>query len=189
MKKSLILAAILAVVSVATAVAQPRAIGANIGGSMDLSYQHSLSEANMIDLSVNVPLLKGGFGLGATATYDWINPFGTAIPWSEKGSWDWYLGVGVGAGVYNPFSTVDVPKVENGVAVVDKEGNIVTKKEWVGSIYAGIAGHVGVAYNFWFPLQLSVDYRPNIGVGIAGKKAYFNDLGYTGITLGVRYLF
>ena len=80
MKKSLILAAILAVVSVATAVAQPRAIGANIGGSMDLSYQHSLSEANMIDLSVNVPLFKGGFGLGATATYDWINPFGTAIP-------------------------------------------------------------------------------------------------------------
>ena len=59
MKKSLILAAILAVVCVGSAVAQPRAIGANIGYGIDLSYQHSLGEANMIDLSVNVPFFEG----------------------------------------------------------------------------------------------------------------------------------
>ena len=160
MKKSLILAAILAVVSVATAVAQPRAIGANLGGTFDVSYQHSLGEANMIDLSVNIPWI-GGFGIGASATYDWINPFGTSIPWNYQGSWNWSLGVGAGAGIYG-FSSPD--------------------------IYVGAVGHVGVSYDFWFPLQLSVDWRPNVGI-VTGPIG-FNASGlYTGITIGVRYLF
>jgi hypothetical protein len=161
MKKSLILAAILAVVSVGVAVAQPRAIGVNIGYGIDLSYQHSLGEANMIDLSVNIPEFHG---IGATATYDWINPFNTAIPWNEKGEWNWSLGVGAGAGIYGfkqPF--------------------------W----YAGVVGHVGVEYNFWFPLQLSVDWRPNIGLTGIDDAFGFNTGGLyrTGFSLGVRYLF
>jgi hypothetical protein len=161
MKKSFLLVAILAIVGAATAVAQPRAIGVNIGYGIDLSYQHGLGEANMIDLSVNIPAFNG---IGATATYDWINPFNTAIPWNEKGEWNWSLGVGAGAGIHGfkqPF--------------------------W----YAGVVGHVGVEYNFWFPLQLSVDYRPNIGVAIAADGgAMFNGVGlFSGITLGVRYLF
>ena len=52
MKKSLILAAILAVVSVGAAVAQPRAIGINLGWGADVSYQHAFGEANMLDVSV-----------------------------------------------------------------------------------------------------------------------------------------
>lgn len=159
MKKSLILAAILAVVSVATAVAQPRAIGANLGGTFDVSYQHSLGEANMIDLSVNIPWI-GGFGIGATATYDWINPFGTAIPWNEKGEWNWSLGVGAGLGIYG-FSNPD--------------------------LYVGAAGHVGVEYNFWFPLQLSIDWRPNLGWKFGSNQYNTGGLYYGGI--GVRYLF
>jgi hypothetical protein len=40
-------------------------------------------------------------------------------------------------------------------------------------------------------LQLSVDYRPNIGVAIASDGGFmFNGIGlFSGITLGVRYLF
>ena len=159
MKKSLILAAILAVVSVATAVAQPRAIGANIGYGIDVSYQHALGEANMIDLSVNIPMFAG---IGATATYDWINPFGTAIPWNEKGEWNWSLGVGAGVGIYGFNAPV---------------------------VYAGAVGHVGVEYNFWFPVQLSVDYRPNIGIVAGNKTVGFNTAGFYGVSLGVRYLF
>lgn len=160
--KKLLLVAIMAVAGVAAVVAQPRAIGVNLGGTLDVSYQHAIGEANMIDLSVNVPVAVPGFGIGASATYDWINPFGTAIPWNEKGEWNWSLGVGAGAGIYGFKAPV---------------------------VYAGVVGHVGVEYNFWFPLQLSVDYRPNIGVGIAGKQVLFNDLGFYGVTLGVRYLF
>ena len=159
MKKSLILAAILAVISVGSAVAQPRAIGANIGYGIDLSYQHSLGEANMIDLSVNVPFFEG---IGATATYDWVNPFGAVIPWDYEGQWNWNLGVGAGLGIYG----FKAP-----------------------AFYAGVVGHVGVSYDFWFPMQLSLDYRPNIGI-VGGEGITFNTSGlYSGITLGVRYLF
>ena len=159
MKKSLILAAILAVVCVGSAVAQPRAIGANIGYGIDLSYQHSLGEANMIDLSVNVPFFEG---IGATATYDWVNPFGAVIPWDYEGQWNWNLGVGAGLGIYG-FKTP--------------------------AFYAGVVGHVGISYDFWFPMQLSLDYRPNIGI-VGGEGLTFNTSGlYSGITLGVRYLF
>ena len=159
MKKSLILAAILAVISVGSAVAQPRAIGANIGYGIDLSYQHSLGEANMIDVSVNVPFFEG---IGATATYDWVNPFGAVIPWDYEGQWNWNLGVGAGLGIYG----FKAP-----------------------AFYAGVVGHVGISYDFWFPMQLSLDYRPNIGI-VGGEGITFNTSGlYSGITLGVRYLF
>jgi hypothetical protein len=92
-----------------------------------------------------------------------VNPFGTQIPWDYKGDWNWNLGVGAGAGIYG-FKDP--------------------------TVYVGAVGHVGVEYNFWFPLQLSVDWRPNIGIVTAHKMVDFNTSGlYTGITLGVRYLF
>ena len=159
MKKSIILVAILAIVSVGSAIAQPRAIGANLGYGIDLSYQHSLGEANMIDLSINIPFFEG---IGATATYDWVNPFGAVIPWDYEGQWNWNLGVGAGLGIYG----FKAP-----------------------AFYAGVVGHVGVSYDFWFPMQLSLDYRPNIGI-VGGEGIRFNTSGlYSGITLGVRYLF
>ena len=178
--KKLLLVAILAVAGFAAVVAQPRAIGLNIGYGLDVSYQHSIGESNMIDLSVNIPAFAG---IGATATYDWINPFGTQIPWNNKGEWNWSLGVGAGLGIYG----FQAP-----------------------SFYVGAVGHVGVSYDFWFPLQLSVDWRPNIGIVAGGAGAdtgvgmpakapqaadggasvAFNALGlYSGITIGVRYLF
>lgn len=159
MKKKLFLTLAVAALAVVAANAQPRAVGGNIGYGISASYQHNLGEANMIDLAVEFP--GYAWGLGATCTYDWINPFGTQIPWNNKGSWNWSLGVGAGAGVY-----------------------------WAGAGYAGVVGHCGVAYDFWFPLELSVDYRPNIGAYFGKGFAGFYAQGlYTGVTIGVRYLF
>lgn len=170
MKKSILLVAVLALVSVATAVAQPRAVGVNLGTGNGISYQHSLGEANMLDVAVNVPLQIGGesvgFGIGGIVTYDWINPFGTAIPWEYQGQWNWYLGVGGSAGAYGIFS---------------KE----TPNYW----YAGVAGHVGVEYQFWFPLQLSLDIRPTFGVDNTKDKVDFGLAGLYNVSIGVRYLF
>lgn len=57
----------------------------------------------------------------------------------------------------------------------------------------GVAGRIGVEYDFWFPLQLSFDWRPIIGPGIDldDNTAYFGGEGlYAGaICLGVRYKF
>ena len=159
--KKLLLVAFMAVLGVAAAVAQPRAIGVNLGYGVDVSYQHAIGESNMVDLSVNIPAFNC---IGAQATYDWINPFNTAIPWNEKGEWNWSLGVGAGAGIHGFKQPI-----------------------W----YAGVVGHVGVEYNFWFPLQLSVDWRPNIGLEGMQDAFGFNTSGLymTSFTLGVRYLF
>lgn len=157
--KKFILAAVLMLSVSFAAMAQPRAIGVNLGYGIDLSYQHTLGTANMLDLSVNIP---GFSGIGATCTYDWVNPFGTQIPWEEKGEWNWEMGVGGGAGF------------------------IWGANGW----YAGVAGHVGVSYDFWFPMQLSLDWRPLVGPAGAKDAVGFNLGGlYTGITLGIRYLF
>ncbi len=140
--------------------AQPRAIGANVGYGASFSYQHNLGEANFLDINVDFP---GFYAIGASCTYDWINPFNTSIPWEYKGSWNWSLGVGAGAGF--GFS---------------------------GWGYAGAVGHCGVSYDFWFPLQLSVDYRPNVGVDFnrGDNDGIFYGSGlFSGVTVGVRYRF
>ena len=122
--------------------------------------------ANMLDVAVSVPVL-GGWGIGGKVTYDWIDPFGATVPWNEKGEWHWYMGVGGSGGIYG----FNAPN-------------------W----YVGAAGHFGIEYDFWFPLQLSLDWRPTIGVvgnhADNGGGIGFNLLGlYDGITLGVRYKF
>lgn len=164
MKKSFLVAALLAVFCVGSAIAQPRAIGLNLGWGLEVSYQHGFSEANMLDVALSIPQFAG---IGAKATYDWINPFNAAIPWNEKGQWNWYLGVGAAGGMYGILN----PNYSNA---------------W----YVGAAGHVGIEYQFWFPLQLSFDWRPVIGVGGFDDAFGFNIGGlYDGVTLGVRYLF
>ena len=166
--KKFLFVAVLAMASI-MAYAQPRAIGANLGGSLGFSYQHGFGEANMLDVSVYTPIAAGRaarWGLSGIVTYDWIDPFGATVPWNEKGEWHWYMGVG-GAGGY-----------------------------WFGTTsgYVGAAGHFGIEYDFWFPFQLSLDWRPVIGVGLTnsdnGFGCAFNTGGlYEGITLGVRYKF
>ena len=141
--------------------AQPRAIGANLGYGASFSYQHNLGEANFLDVNVDLPFFAG---IGATVTYDWVDPFNAPVPWQYKGSWNWYLGVGASGGMYGLFT---------------KEGNA----------YVGVASHVGIAYDFWFPLQLSLDYRPNIGVQFNGENLFNPNGLYSGISLGVRYRF
>ncbi len=167
--KKILFVAVLALASI-TAYAQPRAIGANLGGSLGFSYQHGFGEANMLDVSVYTPIAVGraqAWGLSGIVTYDWIDPFNAPVPWNNKGEWHWYMGVG-GAGGY--FFGTNLG-------------------------YVGVAGHFGIEYDFWFPFQLSLDWRPVIGVGLLGDSqggigVGFNTAGlYEGITLGVRYKF
>ena len=168
MKKSFFFAALLTVVCAASAVAQPRAVGVNLGYGVDVSYQHGIGAKNMVDMSLNIPMFNG---IGAKVTYDWIDPFNTAVPWNNKGEWHWYMGVGGAAGIYGFHAPI-----------------------W----YAGVAGHIGIEYDFWFPLQLSLDWRPNIGLmgytgdmgDYEGGRIHFNGYGlYDGISIGVRYKF
>jgi len=159
MKKVLFIVAFIAA-SLFTFADGPRAVGGRIGYGIDASYQHALGESNMVQVEVGVPYFSR---LEAACTYDWINPGGLTIPWSERGQWNWYAGVGGVVGSNLRFT----------------EG------------YVRAAGRIGVEYNFWFPLQLSLDWRPSLGLGYNNTiGAFFNaDLYGCGLGLGVRYKF
>lgn len=91
MKKFLVtLSIVLCTVAVATA--QPRAIGARLGGDIDFSYQHSLGD-NMLDLSAGLGLGKGFMSFGVAGAYDWIFPLSG---WQYDGDWNFYVGPGLG---------------------------------------------------------------------------------------------
>ena len=66
----------------------------------------------------------------------------------------------------------------------------------VGYFNVGVAGQVGLEYTFWFPLQLSVDLRPQLGLVTASTKVEgetyrASSFGLWGWypTLAVRYRF
>ena len=161
--KKILVVALFAVASIGISVAQPRAIGANLGSGLGFSYRHTVGE-NQIDLNVDVPIFNG-WGVGASCTYDWVDPFNTSIPWNERGEWHWQMGVGAGVGIYG-FKSPD--------------------------LYIGAAGHIGVEYDFWFPMQLSFDWRPNIGATIdtgGSVGTGFNTYGLGIASIGIRYLF
>ena len=198
--KKILLIAVMAIACAAFVNAQPRAIGGRLGEFNGVSYQHSLGESNMLEVEAGFNLgnywgnrmvgwEKGqqwnlyGHNIQAAVTYDWIDPFGATFPAMQKGEWHWYLGVGAAGGFgWHGYSYV------KGFGTVDGDVNFG---------FAAAAGRVGVEYDFWFPLQLSLDFRPTLGAGLAetrdinGKKGVDTGLYYDlfGICLGVRYKF
>lgn len=191
MKKFILVLAATVLAAVAVS-AQPRAIGARLGWGAEVSYQHSLGVDNMLSAELSFPGFIGG--VGAAATYDWLNPFNTAIPWNHKGEWNWYLGAGAGLG----FGWPDVEKSTVGDVTYKTSAN------WFS---IGVAGRVGIEYEFWFPLQLSLDWRPTIGPSFSWARTtasgggvdvnershstgfYLDGLWAGAISLGVRYKF
>ena len=139
-----------------------------IGGR--LGYGAEFSYEHTMDEKNMVSLEVGvpGFSsLEVACTYDWIDPFNAVVPWNEKGEWHWYMGVG---------------------------GALVSGFQF-NAIGAGVCGRFGIEYDFWFPLQLSIDFRPTIGA-VVGRDANGNvaaaaayDLYHAGLGLGVRYKF
>lgn len=99
--------------------------------------------------------------VNATATYNFM----IAQPsWTTRGEWGFYAGPGASAGVgFIPDATF--------------------------ATFA-VAGQVGLEYTFWFPLQLSVDLRPKVGLAV-NDGVHFYTAGLYGFApcLSVRYRF
>ena len=81
--------------------------------------------------------------------------------WNLEDGLNWYAGAGAGLG--------SVDATHNN----DDDGLFVTA-----------AGNIGLEYDFDFPLLLSLDFRPEIGL----VNYYGDDLGFD-IALGIRYQF
>ena len=92
-------------------------------------------------------------GFGLSGLYQWVKP----LPQVSEGFY-WYYGLGAGIGFYR-FNVLS------------------------SSFNVGVLGQIGAEYDFEFPLQISIDYRPGI---------YFIppvSPSYDGICLGIRYKF
>jgi len=81
--------------------------------------------------------------------------------WPIEQGFNWYAGVGGGLGSFSNNNT---------------NGNSGT--------FVFAAGDIGIEYNFDFPLQASLDLRPEIG-----GNGYFDNSFGTDFALGLRYKF
>ena len=106
----------------------------------------------------------GGNGFKATALYN----FTFAQPeFTDRGEWGFYAGPGLAVG----YGTGNKLK-EDGTT------------EPKARPFVGFAAQLGLEYTFWFPLQLSVDFRPSFMI-----PAFMNRGNWYGFALAARYAF
>ena len=151
------------------AVAQPKAIGVRGGlfGSVfngEISYEHWATifdnDYDFLEAELGV---FGGNGFKATAMYN----FTLAFPeFTDRGEWALYAGPGVVSG-FGSYKTLEADGTE----------------KTHGRPFIGAAAQIGMEYTFWFPLQLSLDFRPTF---IAPMKVNTN---WYGFALSARYAF
>ncbi|WNH10147.1 hypothetical protein [Thalassobellus suaedae] len=138
------------------------AIGLRLGDSdgfgAEISYQKALGENNRLELDLGIRSGNNFDGFKLAGLYQWV--------WVLEGNFNWYAGVGGGLASYS------FDKVPDGID--DSE------------TFVFAAGDIGVEYNFNIPLQLSLDFRPEIGFG--GDYYGNDDLDFD-IALGIRYMF
>lgn len=171
-----------------TSNAQPRAVGLRIGATgFEVSYQHTLGK-DFIEADAGMDFGYGGPGIKAAASYNFI----FARPaWSDRGSWALYAGPGVAMGYVSDRTTYTILGYDG-----MREYPLKVHPADHGFMFA-LSGQVGLEYNFWFPLQLSVDIRPYFGFHVNdgyysyGSKTGFYNYGLMGFipTLSVRYRF
>ena len=131
-----------------------KAIGVRASYGAELSYQHPFSQANRLEADLGF-YYDHGFNLAGI--YQWV------FDLSELATgFNWYVGLGPQIGSWDYHY--------NG-------------KDYDG-LALGIAGQIGIEYNFDIPLQLSLDYRP-------GWYILPNSYGgaWEGVALGIRYKF
>lgn len=173
--------------------AQPRSAGLRLGGSgLDATYQHNLNRDRFLEGNLGLDFgynANGNVGIKATAIYNfvWARP-----AWTEQGSWALYAGPGISLGFVDDQVPYEIANVIKGY--------------YDNGFMMALTGHVGLEYNFDFPLCLSIDIRPYFGFHINDgrfripntdtivkyeSKIGFYDNGLLGFapTVSVRYRF
>lgn len=134
----------------------PNAIGLRLGDSNGFGTEISYQRA----LSDN-NRLEFDLGWRSGNNYDGFKLTGLyQWVWTLDGNFNWYAGAGGGIGSYG----YDDPAFND-------------------DTFLFLAGDIGIEYSFEIPLQLSLDFRPELSFG-----DYNDDLDFD-IGLGIRYLF
>jgi hypothetical protein len=163
MKKNILLAAILFSVAIGVQAQDisKNAIGLRLGNNdgfgTEISYQTRLSAKNRLELDLGWRSNNNQNDFKLAGIYQWV--------WKLDGGLNWYAGVGGGLGSWNYDDNYGIN--DNGT-------------------FGFVAGDLGIEYNFDFPLQLSLDIRPEIYLN---SSSYVDDNFGTDVALGVRYRF
>ena len=131
-------------------------LGDNDGFGAEISYQRDLTANNRLELDLGWRNSKEVDAIKLAGLYQWL--------WNIDKGFNWYAGAGGGVGSWS-YST-------NGQSD--------------SGTFLFIAGDLGIEYNFDFPLQLSLDIRPEIYLNSNDYRE--NNFG-PDLALGVRYKF
>ncbi len=137
-------------------------LGDNDGFGGEVSYQRFLSSDNRLEFDLGWRDADNYDAVKLVGLYQWV--------WNIDGGFNWYAGVGAGLGTWS-FDNDDYPPYYDGD---DDSG-----------FYALVAGDIGIEYNFDIPLQLSLDFRPELYFADDFRE---DDFG-PDIALGIRFRF
>ncbi len=138
-------------------------LGDSDGFGAEISYQKKIKRYNRLELDLGWRDSRNYNAFKIAGVYQWVLPI--------DGRLNWYYGFGGGLGS------------------VDFESRFNDNNEPFdpdGGLFVFAAGDVGIEYNFDFPLLLSLDFRPEIGLVGYGD---FSDSFDFDVALGVRYQF
>ncbi|MES2748379.1 MAG: hypothetical protein V4648_08360 [Bacteroidota bacterium] len=141
-------------------------LGDNDGFGGEISYQRQIFTNNRLEFDLGWRNSKNVDAVKLTGLYQWF--------WNIDKGFYWYVGVGGGAGSWRHDYNLN-----NG------NGNDNIYYEDSGA-FAFAAGDIGIEYNFKIPIQVAIDFRPEL---------YFNSDDFRedsfgpDVALSVRYKF
>jgi hypothetical protein len=133
-------------------------LGDSDGFGAEISYQKSLGRSNRLEANLGWRDSRDFDAFKLTGLYQWVRPL--------DGNFNWYYGAGGGLGSVDFANDV----------IVDDDGGL----------FIFGAGNIGIEYNFDFPLLLSLDFRPELG--LVGYDGFSDNFDFD-IALGIRYQF
>lgn len=142
------------------------AIGLRLGDSdgfgAEISYQRAVGgDNNRLEFDLGIRDGKNYDGFKLVGLYQWV--------WNIDGGFNWYAGPGAGVASYS------YDGFRNNGDRYDEDYT-----------FAFLAGDVGIEYNFDIPLLISLDFRPEFGLGSSDFRD--DNLDFD-IGIGIRYQF
>lgn len=134
-------------------------LGDNDGFGGEISYQRGLSKENRLELDLGWRNSENIDAFKLVGLYQWV--------WNIDGGFNWYAGVGGGVGSWS-YDGPGSPDPDGGTFLL-------------------AAGDVGIEYNFDIPLQLALDFRPELYFGDNRKDFDNYDSFGPDIALSIRY--
>lgn len=132
-------------------------VGDNDGFGTEINYQRALGDNNRLELGLGWRDARNFNAIRLTGIYQWL--------WNIDGGFNWYAGAGAALGQFNFKDDFD-------------------NSYDFDKLFLNAAGNIGIEYNFDFPLLLSLDFRPEIGIINDVDDSFEFDLA-----LGIRYQF